>query len=200
MLNNQFRKMIMNKSISFVSLMPLLAACSTFAPQMVTLNPKASVTQSTAGLGKVVALKVIDARADKALGYRTTRSDKDSAIITNQNVAKVVQSKIYDSLKKSGFDVDILDNGARALKIEIRELDYSVPTGSWTGGIRILATLNAVVKNGDTTYENLYQITNNERVILKPDREKNEELINKTLSDILQRLLQDEKVIALLAK
>ena len=190
----------MNKSIFFVSLMPFLAACATFAPQMVTLNPQVSVTQSAAGLGKVVALKVIDTRADKALGYRTTRSDKDSAIITNQDVAKVVQSKIYDNLKKSGFDVDILDNGARALRIEIRDLDYSAPTGSWTGGIRVLATLNAVVKNGDTTYENLYQITNNERVILKPDREKNEELINKTLSDVLQRLLQDEKVIALLAK
>ena len=190
----------MNKSIFLVFLMSLLAACATFAPQLVTVNPNVSVTESAAGLGKVVALKVIDARADKALGYRTTRSDKDSAIITNQDVAKVVQLKIYDSLKKSGFNVDIVDNGPRALKVEIRNLEYSVPTGSWTGGIRVLATLNVVVKNGDTTYENLYQITNNERVVIKPDREKNEALINKTLSDVLQRLLQDQKLIALLAK
>lgn len=190
----------MNKSIFFVFLMSLLAACATFAPQLVTVNPDVSVIESAAGLGKVVALKVIDTRADKSLGYRTTRSDKDSAIITNQDVAKVVEQKIYAALRKNSFDVTTLDNGPRALKVEIRNLEYSVPTGSWTGGIRILATLNAVVKNGDTTYENLYQITNNERVVIKPDREKNEALINKTLSDVLQRLLQDQNLIALLAK
>ena len=31
---------------------------------------------------------------------------------------------------------------------------FAVPASSWTGGIRILATFNAVVKNGDTTYQN----------------------------------------------
>jgi hypothetical protein len=86
------------------------------------------------------------------------------------------------------------------LKVEVQTLQYSTPTGSWTGGIRILARLKAFVKNGGTTYENLYEITNNETVIIPPSKGKNEELINKTLADVLQRLLKDQKLIALLAK
>lgn len=190
----------MNKSLVFIFFASLLAGCATFAPQLVTVNPEVSVTASAASLGKVVALQVIDARPDKVLGYRTTRSDKDSAILTNQDVAKVVQQTIYSALKKNGFDVITQGDSPRSLKVEIRKLEYYVPTGTWVDGIQVRTTLGAVVKNGDTTFENIYEITNKDRMIIAPDQEKNEALINKALSDILQRLLQDQQFIALLAK
>jgi uncharacterized lipoprotein YajG len=190
----------MNKSLVFIFFTSLLASCATFAPQLVTVKADVSVTASAAGLGKVVALRVIDARLDKVLGYRTTRTDKDSAILTNQDVASVVQQSIYSALKKNGFDVIAQSDGPRSLKVEIRKLEYYVPTGSWIDGIQVRTTLGAVVKNGDMTYENIYEITNKDRMIIAPDQEKNEALINKALSDILQRLLQDQQLIALLAR
>lgn len=190
----------MNKSLFLVFLLSLLGGCA-LTPQKVAVNPDVLVMESETGKGKTVALKVTDTHADKILGYRTTRLEKDSIILTDSDIAKVVQEKIYEGLKKYGFSVDVASADApRLLRVEVKTLQYSAPTGSWTGGIRIIATLNAVVKNGDTTYENLYQITNNETVIIKPSQGKNEELINKTLSDVLQRLLQDQKLIALLTK
>ncbi|MGH8750430.1 MAG: YajG family lipoprotein [Burkholderiales bacterium] len=190
----------MNKFLFLVLLLSFLAGCTTFTPQQITLNPNVTVAESAAGLGKVVALRVSDARTDPALGYRTTRSDKDSAIISNQNLAKLVEQKTYDALRKNSFDITTADSGSRALKVEIRNLEYTVPTGSWINGINILAAFDVTAKNGDITYQNLYEIKNTERVLIKPDQEKNEALINKALSDVLQRMLQDQKLMALLAK
>jgi uncharacterized lipoprotein len=191
---------VMNKSLFLLFLLSLLGGCA-LTPQKVLLNPDVRVIESEAGKGKTVALKVADARPDKVLGYRTTRLDKDSIILTDSDIAKVAQEKLYEGLKKYGFSVDVLSEGApRSLRVEVKTLQYSAPTGSWTGGIRIIAIVNAIVKNGDTTYENLYEVENKERVIIKPSQEKNEELINKTLADVLQRMLQDKKLTALLAK
>lgn len=190
----------MNKSVSFVFLVSLLGGCA-MTPQKVHLYPDVPVIGSEVGKGKTVALTVTDARADKVLGYRTTRLDKDSVILTDSDVTKVVQERIYEGLKKYGFNVNVVSGDAPVLlKVEIQTMQYSAPTGSWTGGIRTLARLKASVKNSGTTYENLYEITNNETVIIPPSQGKNEELINKTLGDVLQRLLKDQKLIALVAK
>ena len=197
---NYFKEGVMNKSLFLVFLLSLLGGCA-MTPQKVVLYPDVLVMGSEVGKGKTVALTVTDARADKVLGYRTTRLEKDSAILTDSDVAKVAQERIYEGLKTYGFNVNVVSGDAPVLlKVEIQALQYSTPTGSWTGGIRILARLKAYVKNGGTTYENLYEITNNETVIIPPSQRKNEELINKTLADVLQRLLKDQKLIALLAK
>jgi len=190
----------MNKSLFLVFLLSLLGGCA-LTPQKVVVNPDVLVMGSEAGKGKTVALTVTDPRADKVLGYRTTRLDKDSIILTDSDIAKVVQEKTYEGLKKYGFNVNVSSGDAPLLlKVEIQTLQYSTPTGSWTGGIRTLARLKAFVKNGDTTYENLYEVEHKERVIIRPGQDKNEELINNTLSDVLQRLLKDQKLIALLTK
>ena len=190
----------MNKSLSLVFLLSLMGGCA-MTPQKVVIYPDVLVIGSEAGKGKTVALNVTDARADKVLGYRTTRLEKDSVILTDSDITKVAQERIYEGLKKYGFNVNVVSGDAPVLlKVEIQTLQYNTPTGSWTGGIRTLARLKAFVKNGSTTYENLYEITNNERVIIPPSQGKNEELINKTLADTLERLLKDQKLIALLAK
>jgi uncharacterized lipoprotein len=190
----------MNKFLYLIFLLSLLGGCA-LAPQTVLINPDVQVLGSQVGKGKTVGLTVTDARADKVLGYRTTRLDKDSIILTDSDVENVVQEKIYDGLKKYGFDVEVVPADAPLLlRVEILTLQYSTPTGSWFGGIRTLAKLKAFVKNGGTTYENLYEVENNARVPIRPDQEKNEELINKTLADVLQRLLKDQKLIALLTK
>ena len=190
----------MNKSLSLVFLLSLMGGCA-MTPQKVVLYPDVLVIGSEVGKGKTVALTVTDARADKVLGYRTTRLDKDSVILTYSDVAKVTQERIYEGLKKYGFNVNVVSGDAPVLlKVEVQTLQYNTPTGSWWGGIRTLARLKAFVKNGSTTYENLYEITNNERVIIPPTQGKNEELINKTLADVLERLLKDQKLVSLLAK
>ncbi|HYA20191.1 MAG TPA: YajG family lipoprotein [Burkholderiales bacterium] len=190
----------MNKPLTLVSLLLLLGGCAT-TPQTVYLYPDVAVTGSDVGKGKTVALTVTDARANKVLGYRTTRLDKDSVIVTDSDIAKVAQERIYEGLKKYGFNVNVGSGDAPVLlKVEVQALEYSAPTGSWTGGIRTSAKLKAYVKNGLTTYENSYEVTNNETVVIPPSQGKNEELINKTLADVLQNLLKDQKLIALLAK
>ena len=190
----------MNKSLYLVLLLSLMGGCA-MTPQKVVLYPDILVIGSEVGKGKTVALTVTDARADKVLGYRTTRLDKDSVILTDSDITKVTQERIYEGLKKYGFNVNVVSGDTqRSLKVEVVTIHYSAPTGSWTGGIRTIARLKAFVKNGSTTYENLYEITNNETVIIPPSQGKNEELINKPLADVLERLLKDQKLIALLAK
>jgi uncharacterized lipoprotein len=190
----------MNKSLFSVSLLLILGGCA-LTPQKVLINPDVEVLSSSVGQGKTVALMVTDAREDKVLGYRTTRLDKDSIILTDSNVADVVQEKIYEGLQKYGFKVNIVSGDAPLLlKVEIQALQYSTPTGSWTDYIRTLARLKADVKNGTTTYENLYEVVNKNTLLIPPSQDKNQELINKALADVIQNLLNDKKLIDILAK
>src|SRR5712692_6639007 len=112
-------EVIMNKFLFFIILFSLLGGCA-LTPEKVCINPDVRVIESEAGKGKTVALTVTDARADKVLGYRTTRLDKDSIILTDSDLAKVVQQRAFEGLKKYGFNVDVLSEGApRSLRVEV---------------------------------------------------------------------------------
>ena len=60
--------------------------------------------------------------------------------------------------------------------------------------------LKAIARDGGTTYENFFRADHEERFAAIPFAEENETLINKVLSEVVQKLFQDQELMAFLAK
>jgi uncharacterized lipoprotein YajG len=60
-------------------------------------------------------------------------------------------------------------------------------------------TVRAICENNSTTLTNDYSITDSQDYVTTPSREENEQIINKTLASALNRMFQDEQLLACLA-
>jgi uncharacterized lipoprotein YajG len=185
----------------------LLVGCA-YTTQQATLSPELQLSGTNIGNNATVAVKVVDERSDKSLGYRGSAYGKAAKITTGQNVAEVIYEKIVEGLKQNGFNpvphgfnpVPHSKGITRALKVEIRLIEYSTSVGFWTGGVHTKSALKAIAKNNGKVYENLYRVDNEKRIVFAPFAKENEKLINKAVSEVLQKLFGDQELIAFLAR
>jgi uncharacterized lipoprotein len=183
-----------------VGLLALLVGGCAFTPQKVSFAPNVLVAPSDRGAGVSVAVKVVDERASLAIGRRGTAYGDAAAITSDQNVAAVIEAELIKGLQKKGFTV--VGAGAAApatLSAELRLLDYSTSTGMWTGGIHLRTTIKARAARGESVYEQTYRAEREERVMVVPTAEKNQEWINDSLADAIGQILSDDALLKSLA-
>ena len=170
--------------------------------QKVSLHPSLDVKSESVGNYKQVGVQVLDERPEHNLGYRSTaESSKGAVITTDQEVAEVFSEKIKEGLKMKGFEpTSYSDDLSRTLKIEIRGLENYSSSGFWTGDVRTNASLTAVARHSGETYERSYRTESEERIILVPLTEDNEQSINATISEVLQITFDDQELFEFLGK
>src|SRR5687768_1623576 len=71
--------------------------------QKATLRPEPIVAESQIGRGVSIAVRIVDRRASKIIGYRGLDS-KNASITTEQDMTAVFQKPVIDGLRKKGFD------------------------------------------------------------------------------------------------
>ena len=175
-----------------------LGACA-FTPQRATLQPTLSIPQANIGQGKAVSVQVVDERPSQSLGRRG--SVRGAEITTDQNIAELIVDSVRHGMTQVGFTPVPYDAAqARALRIEVRQLEYSTSTGFWTGGVHTNAALKATATNQGVTYENFYRAGSEQRVVAVPGASANEQLLNQALSSVLDKLFQDQALLSFLAK
>lgn len=186
--------------ISCLLLMNLFSACAVIE-QKAVLNPDLIVVESNIGHGKEIGVKVVDRRFRNTLGHRgAALLSKGAAITTNQDIGEVFAQKIEEGLTRKGFEPAALnENSSRSLQVEIRALEYYTSTGFWTGGVHTKTALKAIARNGMKEYEQFYRVENEERVILVPSAEENEQLINTVISEVLRKLFSDKTLLQFLS-
>lgn len=181
-----------------LGLLALAAGGCAFTPQKITFAPNVLVAPSDRGAGVSVAVKVVDERASLAIGRRGTAYGDAAAITSDENLAAVIEAELIKGLRKKGFNV--ANQAASAtLSAELRLLDYSTSTGMWTGGIHLRTTIKARAARGESVYEQTYRAEREERVMVVPTAEKNQEWINDSLADAIGKVLSDEALLKLLA-
>ena len=189
---------IISTSIVIVAL--LVSGGCAFKPQKANIAPTVSVMASSEGNGVAVAVRVSDERPSKTLGRRGTAYGAAAEITAAQDIAVVVQKEIIDGLKKKGFTtVDGNGTSNTKLSVEVRLLEYSTSVGFWTGGVNIKGALKAVAGKNGKVYEKMYRTDKEERVVVVPTAETNEEWINDALSEVLRQLLDDKELMMFLA-
>src|SRR2546421_254315 len=128
------------------------------------------------------------------------RDCKLAQITNDQDLAPVFQQKIIEGLTQQGFKaVASTEQPARLLKVEIRGLEYTTDIDFWKGIIHTKAALQAYSKNENFVYDKLYVAERQETTVEAPRARTNELLINGVVSDVLQKLLEDQKLAKALA-
>jgi uncharacterized lipoprotein YajG len=191
----------MKRLAAVVMFVTVLSSGCAFAPhKSVVINPELSVKESAMGQGQKIWTNVVDERPRSTLGTRVVRGVV-SEISVEGDLRVAIRNSVADGLRRQGFSpVDTRLSDDRELRVEIRNLDYTVFRGFWAGTLRTECGLKAVCLLGSSRpYENLYRGEFQESIQVIQPEEANERYINSAVSSAINALLLDPQLMRCLA-
>lgn len=185
--------------VSFVSFFLALALSScAFVDESITLKHASQVPASTVGNGRQLGLNVVDERTTTIIGFRGPL--RTAEIRTVQDLRQLVDDAVTQGLRDQGFaPVTYAETDPVTLTVQIRELSYETSMGFFTGGIHTRAALKAIAQRNRMTFEELYRVEEEERVLIVPTEASDAERINLTLSHVIDKMLADQRLLEFLA-
>jgi uncharacterized lipoprotein len=191
------------RTLAILLSVALFAGCA-FTPQTVVIEPMVEVTPSDIGGGHAVSVYVVDERDSTEIGRRGTGAMKGAAITTEQDVASVFRRSIVENLNKMGYAAsESLAGdpvaGATLLRVDIRAISYETSMGFWTGGVHARGSMKATGTRGSTVYDKLYRVDDEKRVVVVPGADSNAQMVNTTVSALLQEMFNDVELMRYLA-
>jgi len=195
----------MNRTRLFlVALALALTSGCAFTPQVVEIQPELDVAKSDMGRGAEVAVYVVDERDSKELGRRGTGAMKGAAITTEQDMTVVFRDAIMAGLGEKGFAATAANSPAALgrgalLRVDIRNIAYETSMGFWTGGVHVRGSMKGTATKSGESYDNFYQIDDEKRVVVVPGADSNEQMINTTVSALIQEMFNDAALFQFLA-
>ncbi len=177
----------------------MLSACA-YTPQKATLEVTPEILESNLGRGRTIAVNIMDERPDKGLGHRGGVYGRGAEITTDQDITEIILDALYEGLTTKGFKpVSGGQKSDKKLDAEFRHFEYYTSTGAFTGGVHVKAAMKVRAK-GKVEYENMYRVEKENRVVFVPGAESNEKLLNETLTEMVERVFQDEDLLHTLSQ
>jgi uncharacterized lipoprotein len=178
----------------------ILGGCA-FTPQAVTIAPTVSVSASQVGKDRDVAVNVLDERPKNTLGT-VGASGIGADISIKGDLAASVQNALREGLTKLNFRPSAnRGSAASELRVEIRNLDYTIIVGFWAGTLRVDVGLKAICVRGvNRPYEKLHRGEFVESVQVVQQSEANNRYVNAAVSSAVNALLADKELMDCLAQ
>jgi len=187
----------MKRLAAVVMFVTVLSSGCAFSPHKpVVIKPDLSVKEIAMGQGQKIWTNVVDERPRSTLGTRGVRG-VGSEISVEGDLRVAIRNSVADGLRRQGFSpVDTRLSDDPELRVEIRNLDYTVIMGFWAGTLRTECGLKAVCLVGNNRpYENLYRGEFQESIQIIQSEEANERYINSAVSGAINALLQDPQLM-----
>jgi uncharacterized lipoprotein YajG len=122
-------------------------------------------------------------------------------ITAEDDSPSAVYKQAADALTKLGFKVEpASDVTERAIRIEIRELQYESIKQPFTFDSKAMVLVGAIARNGTDRYERTYQTEQTSTTGAPPGQSEIGKTINGLLSTALDDVLADRQLMAVLAK
>lgn len=195
----------MTTRILLLLLAAVVASGCAYTPQTVVIEPAVEVAASNIGEGHPVSVYVVDERTTTEIGRRGTGMVRGAAITTEQDMAAVFADEIIKGLRAMNFDAVKVPSpaaglGAVLLRVDIRTIEYETSMGFWTGGVHVRGAMKATATREASSYDQLYRIDEEKRVMVVPGADSNAEMINTAVSAVLQEMFNDPKLFEFLAE
>ncbi|MEO8426981.1 MAG: YajG family lipoprotein [Verrucomicrobiota bacterium] len=185
--------------LTFLAVVPFYFSGCAWAPQKLTIRAQPQFSKSAVGDGTTVAVLVVDARPSALIGYRGLDSQL-AKIQTEQDVVRIVQNSLIEGLKGKGFNATPYDRqSSLTLRAEIRQIEYSTSMDMWKGSIHAKAVVAAYSKKADRVHDRVYRVEKDQAVLEAPSAQINERLINSAISEVLERIVEDQNLTEFLA-
>lgn len=179
-----------------IFLIPVLFTLCTNMPQSVRLDPVLHVPTDSMGKGVSVYVATKDNRGDAKLGYRGADT---IPITTRQDMVILMQEKIGEGLKARAFTIVQDTTQASGLTVSIERIQYAVDGRFLHSKIRCESTVRATATRGNTEFSRLYKFEDKSAYLFLPSEKANQKRINNLVSETLDRILNDDKLISFLA-
>lgn len=175
----------------------VLSGCA-FQKQAIRIEPKVDAPQSAIGSGKLTMVNVADERPRSTLGTRGV-SGIGEQLTVDGDLPKILEASIVQGLQKQGFATNgPLEN---QLRVEIRNLDYVLNSGFWAGKLNIEFLLKGIcIKGNARPYEQMYRGEYRKNVQVVQGEKSNNLFVNDVVSQAINSLLKDEKLMRCLAE
>lgn len=192
----------MKPGVMMLFLGVLLAQSCAYNKQTVAIKPVLQPGEPVIlAADKSVALKVVDGRTTPDFGRRVGAYGAGELISTQGDAAGAIREKIAGGLQRCGFAVEGSSGQAsRSMHVEIRAIEYNAGIGMWTVSTKTAAALKVTCRNNEKTYENLYRAETEKRGMSTAFAETNEILINRVVSEALDKILQDKELLTFLSR
>lgn len=172
----------------FMSL-AILGGCA-LSPQVVNIAPQASVSGPAYGQGRGVNVEVINKLPSKTLGSRGGVYSETSTITINNDLAAAVKLTAEHALQQLGFSNTSSATPAD-ITISIETLTYDSHVKSLIYHVNVEAALKVTTVINGSVHEGNYRTEGAHQFTQAPDEEKNAKVINKLLSDTMDRAFSD---------
>lgn len=174
------------------------AGCS-MKPQNVVIDPAPEMMAFNVGSKQRVAVNVVDKRASSLLGYRKDETKEQAPLRTSNDVAAAVAVKVREAVTDNAFTLAGEGSADVKLTVEISEISYQASGKYVAPKVTTRASFRAVAERGPTTYSQSYSIANEDVEALPLTAERNERIINQTVSQALGMMIEDEGLWRFLA-
>lgn len=178
----------------------LLQGCS-LRPQNIKLDPPVAVAASNVGQGKIVWVQIRDARVRKTLGNVGDPDGRFTQVSVDDDFSSTVYQRVSAAMRKIGFVASPTPGpDERKLVIEVRELKYQSLKQTLTFATEVSVSLIAMATNGNEHYDRVYNAGEQKTGALLPDEKERAETVNKVVAMALDDMLNDSKLVGLLAQ
>ncbi len=176
--------------------LPLLVLFCTNVPQKVKLDPVLQVPADTIGKGSFVFVDVVDRRQDSVLGYRGVDSIH---ISTPQDLAFLVKERIAEGLQTRSFRIATDSAQGAVLILSLEKIQYAVKGRFLHSDIGTESSVRVTARRGNTQFTRHYKFEDQGGTLLLPSEKTNQRRVNALVSEVLNRILNDERLIGFLA-
>lgn len=181
---------MLKRALLILPMTLLLTACSSLAPQQLTLTPAISINKP---LPKTPALVLVeDKRSSPIIGYRVDRFENRAAI-TFDDTKPVIQTALNNALQRAG--VTALGPGGYTLTASLDELTYTAAIKGLNQQVKLSTSLRLKIELDGKQYSGRYSSNLDKKIVSTPSPEDNQQLVNQLLEQTLNRAMNDPKLL-----
>ena len=167
----------------------------------VVVNPKVFVKPSEIGNGRTIYLKIMDSRPNNDIYKREGNFKTNKVrIVADSNLEDSITKSLQRGFQDLGFRVKTRpESGSSSLKVTIVETKFSMFANTSGFHQQMKAGFRAAVKIGSQKYTQTYRDVQKVSQKVPFGRFLNERLINLAISQSLQKIFSDPKLLNILA-